>query len=301
MLYSMARLLKDAEARHYAVGYFEAFNMDAMLACLDAAEETKSPIIIGFGGQFLSSPKRKYREDIYTYGAVAKTSAERAEVPVATLLNEADRIEMVYQGMNAGFSAVMYQKEGENEDDTLQITCEVCKTAHYMNVDVESEVGRLPMANVTNGTQDVGRNTDPVYALKFVEKTRIDALAVAIGNVHLLETSKANLDFDLLKILHRKIPVPLVLHGGTGVAAEDMKKAISLGIAKVNVGTVLKRSYINAIRPFYTERNLNEIDTHATIGWGGDDDMISVGREAVKNKILEFIDLFGCSGMAKHF
>lgn len=298
MLYSMKCLLKNAEAQKYAVGYFEAFNMDSMLACLDAAEKTKSPIIIGFGGQFLSSPKRTVKENIYHYGALAKAAAERASVPVAVLLNEADEVDMIYQGMNAGFNAVMYQKAGEDLSDTLRITAEVCRMAHYFGIDVESEVGELPTADVSTGTQTAGHNTDIAVAKRFVQTTGIDALAVAIGNVHLLEGKKASLDFELLERLHREIDIPLVLHGGTGVANDEMKRAIQLGISKVNVGTVLKRQYINAIRPFYLEKNLDTIDTHKTIGWGGEDDMICAGRQAIADKICEFIDLLDCAGKA---
>ncbi|GHU63217.1 fructose-bisphosphate aldolase [Clostridia bacterium] len=301
MFVPMRKILRDAEKNAYAVGYFEAFNMDALLACLDAAIETRSPIIIGFGGQFLSSPKRKEPENIYLYGALAKAAAEHSDIPVATLLNESDRIDMVYQGMKAGFGAVMYQKEPESEEDTLRITREVCKVAHYLNIDVESEVGRLPMQNIATGTADAGQNTDVAYAKKFVSETDIDALAVAIGNVHLLESSKADLDFDLLKSLHANVPVPLVLHGGTGISDEDIKKAIRLGITKMNVGTVLKRCYINALKPFYKEKEIDKIDTHVTIGWGGNDDMISAGRDAIRDKIHEFIEVFGSAGMAKHF
>lgn len=298
MIYTMKRMLADAEKGGYAVGYFEAFNMDALLAVLDAAEKTKSPVIIGFGGQFLSSPKRETKEDIYAYGALARRTAQRASVPVAVLLNEADQVDMIYQGMNAGFNAVMYQKEGEQKEDTLRITAEICRVAHYLGVDVESEIGSLPCADISTGRQDEGENTDVAYAKEFVTMTGIDALAVAIGNVHLLEDSKAALDFELLEKLHREIDVPLVLHGGTGVAADDMKRAIRLGISKVNIGTVLKRQYINALRPFYTDMDLDKINTHATIGWGGDTDMISCGRQAITDKVLEFIDMFGCAGKA---
>ncbi len=298
MLYGMKRMLADAEKGGYAVGYFEAFNMDAMLAVLDAAEKTRSPIIIGFGGQFLSSPKREVKEDVYAYGALALQAARRASVPVSVLLNEADEIDMIYQGMNAGFNAVMYQKEGEDKDETLRITADICKVAHYLGIDVESEIGSLPCADIATGGHGTGENTDVDYAREFVAKTGIDALAVAIGNVHLLEDSKATLDFELLEKLHREIDVPLVLHGGTGVGEADMKQAVKLGISKVNIGTVLKRQYINAIRPFYTDMDLDKVNTHATIGWGGDADMISCGRKAIADKVLEFIEMFGCAGKA---
>ena len=300
-LYSMKKLLAHAQENRYAVGYFESFNMDALLGVLDAAEEKQSPVIIGFGWQFISSPKRTVQENIYNYGALAREAAQRATVPVAVLLNESDIEEMVYQGMNAGFNAVMYQKAGEAFEDTVRITKEICRVAHMLGIDVESEVGELPCADISTGKQTEGHNTDVDQALYFVKETGIDALAVAIGNVHLLEDRKAEVDFELLKRLRQTIPVPLVLHGGTGMAKEDLKKAIELGISKVNVGTVLKRSYIEAVGKFYTERDISHVDPHITIGWGGPDDMISCGRAAIAQKTGEFMDSFGSTGKASLF
>ena len=267
-----------------------------MLAVLDAAEQTESPIIIGFGGQFIGSKKRTVKENVYHYGALAAQAAKRSKVPCAVILNEADDIDMVYQGMNAGFNAVMYQKPGEDFEDTLRITKEVCKIAHYLDIDVESEVGELPDSNIATGMQTKGSMTDIGVARRFVEETGIDALAISIGNVHLLEGKTADLDFELLRRLRSETSVPLVLHGGTGVSKEDMQKAISLGISKVNVGTVLKRAYINAVGRYYKENDLEKIDPHDIIGRGGEEDMLSVGRAAICEKVKEFIDTFGSAG-----
>lgn len=301
MLISMKKLLLQAQKNRFAVGYFEAFNMDCMEAVLNAAEKTDSPVIIGFGGQFIGSPKRNYKEDIYLYGKLAKEAAKRSKVPVAVILNEANEEKMIYQGMNAGFNTVMYQKEGEAFEDTVRITKEICRAAHFMGIDVESEVGELSCADISTGTQSPGRDTDVEQAKYFVEETGIDALAVAIGNIHLLEDAKAQLNYGLLETLRKEIPVPLVLHGGTGVSAEDMKKAIHMGISKVNVGTVLKRAYIDAVSGFIASRELEKIDPHITMGWGGEDDMLSVGRDAVTQKTVEFIDMFGSAGKAGIF
>ncbi len=301
MLYSMKELLVHAQKHEYAVGYFEAFNMDCMEAVLNAAEKVKSPVIIGFGGQFVGSPKRNYQEDIYLYGALAKEAALRSKVPTAVILNEADEEEMIYQGMNAGFNTVMYQKEGEPFEETVRITKEICRAAHFMGIEVESEVGELPCADISTGTHTQGHDTDVEQAKYFVQETGIDALAVAIGNVHLLEDAKAELNYDLLQILRKEISIPLVLHGGTGVSVEDMRKAIRLGISKVNVGTMLKRAYLNAISEFIASRDLAKIDPHITMGWGGDEDLLSVGREAVTQKTIEFIEMFNGTGKADLF
>lgn len=297
-LISMKKLLEHAQENHYAAGYFESFNMDAMLGVLDAAQMKNSPVIIGFGGQFVSSPRRTVQENIYNYGVLAKEAAIRADVPVAVLLNEADMEDMVYQGMTAGFNAVMYQKNGEDFEETIKITREICRVAHMLGIDVESEVGELPCANISTGTQTVGKNTDIAQAKYFVKETGIDALAVAIGNVHLLEGKKAEVDFELLTQLRQEIPVPLVLHGGTGMAEADLRKAIALGISKVNVGTVLKRAYIDAVGKFYIEKDISKVDPHVTIGWGGENDMIACGRAAIAEKTAEFIDMFGSADKA---
>jgi len=303
-LISMKNLLKHARENAYAVGYFEAFNMDAMLGVLDAAESKNSPVIIGFGGQFLGSSQRNKIEDVYIYGALAKKAAERAKIPVAVLLNEADSEDMIYQGMQAGFGAVMYQKSGEDFDDTLRITRQICHVAHMLGIDVESEIGELPCAEVSDGSRTAGKNTDVKQAKYFAEQTGIDALAVAIGNVHLLENGKAAIDYDLLETLLEEIPVPLVLHGGTGLDREDFQKVISLGVSKINIGTSLKRAYIEAVGKFYSGANgidISRVNPHVTIGWGGENDMIFCGRVAIAGKVGEYMDMFGSSGKAANF
>lgn len=294
----MKDMLENARRHRYAVGYFEAFNMDAMLAVLDAAEKTDSPVIIGFGGQFISSPEREVKEDVYHYGALALQAAQRSKVPTAVLLNEADEEPMIYEGMKSGFNAVMYQKQGEEFETTVKITKEICRVAHFLDIDVESEVGELPTADIVTHTMSAGSNTDVKTAKYFVEETGIDALAVAVGNVHLLEGEKSLLDYELLEKLSNEIAVPLVLHGGTGVSEEDIKKAISMGISKVNVGTVLKREYINAVKEFCKENDLDHTDPHVIIGWGGQKDIISRGRSAISNKVEDFMCMFGSNGKA---
>lgn len=301
MLYSMRELLANAADNKYAVGYFEAFNMDSMLAVLDAAEQKNSPIIIGFGGQFIGSKNRKVKENIYHYGVLASEAAKRSSVPCAVILNEADEIDMVYQGMQAGFNAVMYQKPGEDFNDTVCITKEVCKVAHMLNIDVESEIGELPCADISNDTQTKGKMTDVDQAEFYVNETGIDALAISIGNVHLLEGKTSTLDFDLLNELQNRISIPLVLHGGTGISPQDMKMAISHGISKINIGTVLKREYINAIKNYYAKNDFNNLDPHNIIGRGGNEDMLSVGRSAISKKVIEFIEIFGSTDKADLF
>ena len=131
-LVSMKSLMNHALTNKYAVGYFEAWNMDSILAVIDAAEKTKSPIIIGFGGQFIGSRKRIIKENIYHYGALGKSIAENTKVPVALLLNEANEISMLINGLKAGFNAIMYEDHNIPLKEFIEINKYLVKTAHYL-------------------------------------------------------------------------------------------------------------------------------------------------------------------------
>jgi len=298
-LVSMKRLLNHALANKYAVGYFEAWNMDSILAVIDAAEKTNSPIIIGFGGQFIGSTKRTTKENIYHYGSLGKSVAENTKVPVALLLNEAHEIPMLINGLKAGFNAIMYEDHSIPLKDFIEINKYLVRTAHYCGADVEAEIGELPDADISTDSISQGKKTDPDEAAYFVEETGIDALAVAVGNVHLLENKKSDLDFELIKALRKKIKVPLVLHGGTGISPESLKEAIKLGMCKVNVGTVLKRGYVKSIQSYINDHEVDKMDPHDIIGRGGELDMLSGAREAVADEVVKFIKIFGCENKAQ--
>jgi ketose-bisphosphate aldolase len=290
--------MDHALSNKYAVGYFEAWNMDSILAVVDAAEKTSSPVIIGFGGQFIGSRKRTISENIYHYGALGRSIAEYTKVPVALLLNEAHEIPMLINGLKAGFNAIMYEEHDIPMSEFIEINKYLVRTAHYCGADVEAEVGELPDANLAANTVSRGQKTDPDEAAYFVKETGIDALAVSVGNVHLLENKKSDLDFDLIIRLRKKVKVPLVLHGGTGISPENLKEAIKLGMCKVNVGTVMKRGYLRSVQAYLDRHDVNNMDPHDVIGRGGELDMLSLAREAVTEEVVRFIKIFGCENKA---
>ncbi len=297
-LVSMKRLMDHALAGKYAVGYFEAWNMESLLAVVDAAEKTKSPVIIGFGGQFIGSGKRAVKENIYHYGALGKSVAENAKVPVALLLNEAHEVPMLINGLKAGFNAIMYEDHNIPLKEFIEINKYLVRTAHYCGADVEAEIGELPNADISTDSVSQGKKSDPDEAAFFVEETGIDALAIAVGNVHLLENRKSDLDFELIVALRKKIKVPLVLHGGTGISPENLREAIRLGMCKVNVGTVMKRAFLKTIQSYLSDHEVNKMDPHDIIGRGGELDMLSGAREAITEEVIRFIKIFGCENMA---
>lgn len=298
-LVSMKRLMNHALDNKYAVGYFESWNMDSILAVVDAAEKTNSPVIIGFGGQFIGSKKRTIKENIYNYGSLGKSIAENTKVPVALLLNEAHEIPILINGLKAGFNAIMYEDHDSPLSEFIEINKYLVRTAHYCGADVEAEIGELPNANKATDTLSKGQKTDPDEAAYFVEETGIDALAVSVGNVHLLENKKSDLDFDLIIRLRKKVKVPLVLHGGTGISPENLKEAIRLGMCKVNIGTVMKRGYLKSIQAYLNDHEVDIMDPHDIIGRGGELDMLYGAREAITDEVVKFIKIFGCENKAQ--
>lgn len=302
MLQNMKEMLLAAEKGKYAVGYFESWNLESMLSVTDAAETTKSPVIIGFGGTFLFNDKRKIKENIFHYGAMAKAIAEQAKVPVAILLNEADNVAELVRALGAGFNAVMYMQDLKKAA-TLQHLIEVNKylvpIAHSHGASVEAELGELPMADIATGKLTKGEKTNPDEAEYFINETGVDALAFSCGNVHLLEDKKFSLDLELIRKMRAKVKIPLVIHGGTGAEPSELKEAIKAGISKINVGTALKRVYIDTLKRELS--NNTKIDPHELIGGGGGLDIMRKARENMTAEIIRFMEVFGCMNKAGEY
>ena len=295
----MTKLLQNATEHGYAVGYFEAWNLESLLAVKDAAEDTLSPVIIGFNGGFLENPERRTEENIFHYGALGTAVATQSPVPMALILNEAQNCSSLITAIKAGFNVVMYGFSGYGFDESVRVNRELVVNAHSSDAEVEAEIGELPEVNTATGSRTAGEKTDPEQAARFVEETGVDALAVAVGNVHVLEKGKSKLDLELIEALRDRIPTPLVLHGGTGIAAQDLKEAISLGISKVNVGTILRRTYIKTLCSFISDHEVSGIDPGELTSTGGKLDMLAMARDAVKREVMRLMSIFGSAGHAE--
>jgi ketose-bisphosphate aldolase len=286
-------LLRHAQENSYAVGYFEAWDLESLLAVVRAAEIARSPVMVGFCGEYLANPQRKFKEDINLYGALARKVAQSASVPVATLLNESTDMNVAYQGVKADFDMVMFVDEGMPIDQLTVVTRKLVEFAHACDVAVEGEVGSLGVADQSTGQQHAGHRTDPKIAARFVAETGVDALAVSIGNIHFLEGRKVELDFELLEQLHERVPVPLILHGGTGVDKADFRPSIERGIAKVNVGAGLKRVVIESDRRYLAESDPSRMNPNDVLGRGGRLDMNVRSQAALMDEVIGFIKAFG--------
>lgn len=292
-LVSMKELLKDAQQEQYAVCYCEAWNLESFEAVIEAAEEAESPIIAGFNGGFLAHPSRQKPENLAYYAGMGCALRE-ARVPAAFLLNETDDFEQITRAMELGFNAVMVENERLEMEDYKHLVTKVVRLAHGSGVTVEAAVGRL----ADGAGRLEGENTDPAVAREFVEATGIDALGVAVGNIHILTLGEAPIDLETLGRIRDQVRAPLVLHGGTGIPLEGVDAYVRRGVAKMNFGTALKQAYLAAIKerlPEYQE----PMNPHPFIGMGGCQDVLTAGKTAVKQKVKEFLVQCGSAGKAK--
>ena len=278
----------------YAVGYFESWNLESLQGVIDAAEQVRAPIILGFNGDFLSRPTRQAQERLAWYAALGRAAAESASVPCGLIFNECPADDWVRRAIVAGFNLVMLADPDAPPEELVRRVAAIVRAAHERGVAVEGEVGELP-CGASGGTPRGGSATDPETAAAFVEETGVDLLAVSVGNVHIRLEGGQGLDLARLGEIRRRVLVPLVLHGGTGIDAGALREAIALGVAKVNYGTYLKQAYLRAVR---AALDRDVADPHRLLGLGGEEDVLMAGRLAVRDAVLERIGLLGCSGKA---
>lgn len=291
-LESVPNMLQRARDGGYAIGYFESWNLESLQGVLDAAESTRSPVVIGFNGQFLASPARLAAERLVLYGALGRAAAEAASVPCGLIFNECPESEWTRRAVSAGFNLVMPSAEGVPAADYLAEVTELTALAHGQGVAVEAELGELPCA--TSANPDEGSLTDPDEAAAFVTATGVDLLAVSVGNVHVQLEGEKGLDVALTSHLARRLlGVALVLHGGSGIAPDALQGAIAAGVTKVNFGTYLKQRYLDAARRVLA---VEHADPHDVLGRGGDADVMTAARLAVRDAVLERLPLLGCQG-----
>jgi ketose-bisphosphate aldolase len=289
----MDEILARARRGGYAVGYFEAWDQYSFEATLEAAEETRSPAIIGFGAVGVNQQWLN-RWGILEQATLACDLAESASVPVAILFNEAASHEQIVQGLLHGCNAVMLDSSELPYEEHLAQTRAVADLAHAKGATVEAEVGRLADAREPDLEGSV---TDPDQAAEFVARTGTDALAVSVGNVHQLLGAQSEIDLDLLDRIHQAVAVPLVIHGGSGFPDAAVPAAIERGVAKFNVGTVIRRAFLEGIREAAGSLPDDPIG-HRYLGCRNADDVLSRGQARMKAEVLRLTAVYGSAGQA---
>ena len=282
-LVPITELLKKAEEGGYAVGAFNCNNMEIVQAIIAAAEAERSPVIMQ-----ASQGAIKYA-GLEFITNMAKVAAESATVPVALHIDHGTSFEQVMQCIRSGFSSVMIDGSKLPLNENIAITKKVIDVAHAVGVSVEAELGKI------GGTEDdihVDAKdaffTNPEEARIFVQETGVDALAIAIGTAHGQYKGIPELDFTRLEKIRSLVNCPIVLHGSSGVPDEAIKKAITLGVRKVNIDTNIREAFVEACRQVLN-KDAKEIDPRKVLG---------PARDAATLVIREKIRVFGSNGKA---
>ena len=237
MLVNMREMLAKARKEKYSVGFFNAVNVEMARAVIETAEELNAPVIIGTAEILLP---------VMSMERVAEyliPMAKKASVPVAVHYDHGLTFEKCQEALQLGFSSIMYDCSTKPYEENLAATAEMVRICHALDVTVEAELGHVgdnegegKLANPSD------YYTDPDVAKEFVEKTGVDALAVAVGNAHGDYKFPPKLDFDRISEIEEKTGIPLVLHGGSGLSDNDFREAAKRGICKVNIFTDLDRA-----------------------------------------------------------
>jgi len=241
-LLPLTPLLEAARANHYAVGAFNFCNAETAQAIVEQAVALRSPALLMIGPWETPLLGADFVVDI------ARWLAARADVPVSLHLDHASEIEPIRKSIEAGFPSVMIDASRLDFEENIQRTRAVVEMARARGVSVEGELGAVgSVGDVAVEGEGRAGLTDPAQAADFVERTGVDALAVAIGNAHGIYTQRPELDFDRLRAIREATNVPLVLHGGSGTPAPQLHRAIEIGVSKVNVASELSRAHLGAI------------------------------------------------------
>lgn len=279
MILSTREMLLKAQREGYAVPAFNIHNMETLQVVVETAMEMKSPVIVAG----TPSTIQNYAGSDYIK-AMAEVAANKYDVPIAIHLDHYEDVNEIKRNIDIGYKSCMIDASKHEFEENIEIVKEVVEYAHRYDAVVEAELGKL------GGKEDEliidekdALYTNPDDAAEFVRRTNVDSLAIAIGTAHGLYKGEPKLDFERLEEIRNKVSVPLVLHGASDVPDELVKKAISLGICKVNVATDLKIPFANALRRFFDENSI-ESDPRK---------YMTPGKEAMKEIVKHKIEVCG--------
>ena len=276
MLVNLNDVLKDAQKNHYGVGLFNTTDTDMLQAAIDAAEEARSPIVIGTAEVLLPFGDLKW------IAPSIIAAAKRASVPVVVHYDHGLTFERCMEALQLGFSSVMFDGSAGEYEKNIADTREVVKIAHAFGASVEGEIGHVGQADASDD-QKTDMYTTVEEATSYLAATGVDALAIAIGTAHGAYKQKPKLDLARLSEIRRATDTPLVLHGGSGLTDDDFRNVIRDGIAKVNIFTDLCVAGSNACRDALA-KDMAYLE------------MRNLKVEYIKQEVLKKMTLFGSVG-----
>lgn len=281
-LVTSKQMLLDAQEGGYAVGAFNAENMEMVKAIIRAAEELKAPVMLQ------TTPSTVKYASLQMFVGMAEAEARGASVPVCLHLDHGNSFELAVRAVKEGYTSVMIDGSKLPFEENIALTKRVVSVAGPNGIPVEAELGKV------GGKEDdleavADTNTDPMEAKEFVEKTGIDSLAVAIGTAHGFYVGTPVLDKERLSAIRAVVDIPLVLHGASGLSDDDVRDCVKRGICKVNFATELRAAYTDAGKELYQRKP----ETFDPKKFG------EVGMEAVTRLVQERMRVCGCDGRAR--
>jgi len=275
MLTPTAEIVNAAKAHGRGVGAFNVIQLEHAEAIVAGAEKAGAPVVLQ-----ISENAVRYHGALEPLAQATLAVASASSAPVAVHLDHATDVELVRQAVALGFGSVMYDASVMSYVDNVAATTDVVRHCHEHGVYVEAELGEV---GGKDGVHAPGVRTDPDEAAAYVAATGIDALAVAVGTSHAMLTRDATVDFGLIERLAAAVPVPLVLHGSSGVPDDDLRHAVTAGMTKVNIATQLNKAFTAAVRA-YLDANPSVVDTRKYLG---------AGRDAVADEIARLLGVLG--------
>jgi fructose-bisphosphate aldolase class II len=283
---TMTQILQPCMGQGWAVGAYDTCNLEITQAIVDAAAADQAPVII------MIYPGNSPLAEWLTLTRIIEAEVERTRVPAALVLDHAKTIEQIEYALEIGFSGVMIDASLAPFDQNVAITRRAVELAHAKGASVEAELGHVGVGqDVISEDQQQARLTRVGEAERFLKETGVDALAVSIGTLHGLYRGKPHLDFDRLAQLRAVCPIPLVLHGGSDTPDQDLRRAIEIGIDKINVWTDVRIPFLRAVKKTL-DGPIEGIEVHETA---------VAGRSAACKVIRQKNRLFGSTGKATRY
>lgn len=289
MLVSLKELMKDACEKGYAVGAFNATSLESLIAIIEAAEETGHGVVINHAEVHSSIIPL---EEI---APIMVEKAKKAKVPICCNLDHGSSLESCVKAIQLGFTSVMLDASDADYEENVRDTALICRLAHSVGVTVEAELGHIFSSDIGiaegvvqetldsfDSEEDVF--TDPDVAKDFVERTGVDALAIAFGTAHGIYQVKPTLDLDRIKRISDKTSIPLVMHGGSGLTKEEFQTAIKNGVRKINYYTYMTLAGGRAVK-----EALDKVEAGGNVFYH---DITRIGIEAMKEDIINAIRIF---------
>ncbi len=275
MLTPTAEIVTAARAAGRGVGAFNVIQVEHAEALVAGAERAGAPVVLQ-----ISENAVKYHGALAPIAQATLAVARSSSAPVAVHLDHATDVALVREAVRLGFGSVMYDASVMSYADNVAATTDVVRHCHEHGVYVEAELGEV---GGKDGVHAPGARTDPDEAAAYVAATGVDALAVAVGTSHAMLTRDATVDFGLIERLRATVPVPLVLHGSSGVPDDDLRRAVRAGMTKINIATQLNKAFTAAVRA-YLDANPSVVDTRKYLG---------AGRDAVAAEVARLLAVLG--------